>query len=92
MIKSFKHAGLEAFYRTGSKRGIQPAHVGRLGEILALLDVAIAPNDMNLPGYALHPLKGRLVGHWTVRIDRMWRVTFRFEGGDVILVDYQDYH
>jgi len=92
VIKSFKHSGLEAFYLTGSKRGIQPAHANRLRELFAVMEVAAAPMDMNLPGYFLHPLKGALKDHWSVKVDRIWRVTFKFEGQNIVLVDYQDYH
>lgn len=92
MIKSFQHKGLEKFYRTGSKAGIQPEHAARLRKQLTLLEVAAVPEDVNLPGYHLHPLKADLAGHWAIKVDRMWRLTFVFEGADVILLDYQDYH
>lgn len=92
MIIGFRHRGLEAFYRTGSKRGIQATHTAKLGRILGLLDVAAGPGDLNLPGFRLHRLKGELRGHWSVWVNGNWRVTFRFVGSDVELVDYQDYH
>lgn len=92
MIRSFQHKGLERFYRTGSKAGIQPAHAARLRKQLTLLEAAAIPGDLNVPGYDLHPLKADLADHWAIKVDRMWRLTFRFEGGDVILLDYQDYH
>ncbi|MGH9585327.1 MAG: type II toxin-antitoxin system RelE/ParE family toxin [Acidobacteriaceae bacterium] len=92
MIKSFQHKGLEKFYRTGSKAGIQPEHAARLRKQLTLLEAAAAPEDVNLPGYNLHPLKADLAGHWAIKVDRMWRLTFLFEGADVILLDYLDYH
>ena len=92
MIRSFRHAGVEKFYRTGSKAGIQPKHAKRLKLQLAQLDVASGPNDMAVPTWRLHPLKGDLAGHWAVWVDENWRLTFKFEGTDVVLVDYQDYH
>jgi proteic killer suppression protein len=92
MIIGFRHRGLEAFYQTGSKRGIQASHAAKLGRILGLLDVATDPGDLNLPGFRLHRLKGELRGHWSVWVNGNWRVTFRFVGTDVELVDYQDYH
>ena len=92
MIKSFSHKGLEAFFLKGSKAGIQAAHAPELGRQLAQLDQAAKPEDMNLPGWSLHPLKGDLAGHWAVSVDGNWRLTFKFEDGDAILVDYQDYH
>ena len=92
MIVSFRHKGLETFYRTGSTRGIQAAHASKLRRILGLLDVAQGPQDMNVPSFKLHPLKGDLAGHWSVWVNGNWRITFRFVESDVELVDYQDYH
>ena len=92
MIVSFRHKGLEAFFRTDSKRGIQPAHARKLGMILDALDAAQAPAELSLPAFKLHELKGNLAGHWSIWVNGNWRVTFRFTGSDVELVDYQDYH
>ena len=92
MIKSFQHKGLEGFFRQGSKAGIQPAHAKKLRLQLGMLDTAKKPADMGLPGWKLHPLTGKLDGHWTVWVSGNWRLTFAFDNGDAILVDYQDYH
>lgn len=92
MIVSFRHKGLEALYRAGSKRGVQPAHVPKLTRILGVLDVAQSPVDLAIPGFRAHELKGDLAGHWSVWVNGDWRVTFRFVAQDVELVDYQDYH
>jgi len=92
VIKSFRHAGLEKFFLNGSKAGIKPAHATKLENQLATLNRATTPNSMHLPGWNLHPLQGELAGHWAVRVNGNWRMTFRFEGQDAILVDYQDYH
>ncbi|WP_137890773.1 type II toxin-antitoxin system RelE/ParE family toxin [Ramlibacter sp. 2FC] len=92
MIVSFRHKGLEQFYGTGSVRGIQASHAKRLALILAALDAATQSADMDLPGLRLHPLKGDRKGTWSVTVNGNWRVTFRFVGADVELVDYQDYH
>jgi toxin HigB-1 len=92
VIRSFKHAGLERFFLTGSKAGIQPAHARKLENQLLTLDEAVEPLDMNSPGWHLHQLKGDLAGHWSIRVSGNWRMTFRFEGKDAILVDYRDYH
>ena len=92
MIRSFAHRGLEAFFATGSKAGIQPAHAARLKRQLAQLEQASAPQDMNLPGWRLHSLKGELAGHWAVWVNGNWRLTFVFDGTDATVVDYQDYH
>jgi toxin HigB-1 len=92
MIVSFKHRGLEAFFLKGTRAGVQAAHAVRLGAMLRRLNVAARPADMALPGWKLHPLKGDLKGHWAVWVSGNWRVTFKFIGVDVELVDYQDYH
>jgi proteic killer suppression protein len=92
MIKTFRHKGLERFFREGSKAGIQPKHDKRLRLQLGRLDAAKSAADMNLPGWRWHPLTDDLKGHWSVRVDEDWRLTFTFEGSDAVLVDYQDYH
>ena len=92
MIKSFKHKGLEKFFLTGNYKGINPDHAAKLERILDRLDVAINPKDMNLPGYKLHALSGKEKGTWSVWVNGNWRVTFRFEGQNAIIVDYRDYH
>jgi len=91
MIIGFRHNGLEALFNTGTTRGVQAAHVKKLRNILGLLEAAAGPGDMNLPSFRLHPLKGDLKGCWTVWVNGNGRVTFRFVGSDVELVDYQDY-
>ena len=92
MIGSFRHAGIERFFRTGSKAGIIPAHAAKLANRLQLLDFARNPSDMNMPGWSLHPLTGELKHHWAVKVSGNWRMTFALEDEDAILVDYQDYH
>jgi toxin HigB-1 len=92
MIKSFRHKGIQNFFETGSKAGIQANHSARLRIQLTRLDDAASPQDMNAPGWRLHQLKAELEGHWSVTVNGNWRLTFRFEGIDVVLVDYQDYH
>ena len=92
MIVSFVHKGLERFYRTGSKAGIQPRHAEKLQRILSNLDVAKQPDDLDLPGYRLHELEGKRKGVWSVTVQANWRITFRFIATDVELVNYEDYH
>jgi proteic killer suppression protein len=92
MIKSFRHKGVKRFFLTGSTAGIQANHAGRLRRQLQRLDVARKPQDMNVPGWKLHGLKGNLAGCWSVWVSGNWRLTFAFESEDAILVDYQDYH
>jgi proteic killer suppression protein len=92
MIRSFRHKGLERFFRTGSTSGIQTMHAKRLRLILAHLDQAVLIGDMNFPGSGLHPLKGDRKGTWSVTVQANWRITFRFESGDAEIVNYEDYH
>lgn len=92
MIRNFRHKGIEAFFRKGKTQGIQAKHAGRLRLQLSMLDAASVPNDMNVPGWKLHPLKGKLADHWAVWVNGNWRLTFTFVNGHAELVDYQDYH
>jgi proteic killer suppression protein len=92
MIKTFRHKGLQSFFETGSKKGIQPHHASRLRGQLLRLDFAKNADDMNAPGWRLHALTGDLAGHYSIVINGNWRMTFTFEGTDAVLVDYQDYH
>jgi len=92
MIRSFRHKGLRRYFETGSKAGIRPDHAQRLAEALTALHAAGAVRDMGYPNSGLHPLKGRLQGHWAVAGSGNWRVVFRFEAGDAVDVDYVDYH
>lgn len=87
-----RHKGLQAFFERGSKAGIQPAHVARLSLLLSRLDQSAKPEDMNIPGWRLHPLKADLKGHRAVDVNRPWWVTFVFEGVDAVLVDHPQYH
>ena len=92
MIKSFRHKGLRRFYETGSMAGIQASHAKRLRLQLAALDSAQSIEDMNVPGYALHLLKGELRGRWAVSVSGNWRLTFEFRDGNAYVLDYEDYH
>lgn len=91
-IKTFRHRGLERFFTTGNKAGIQAKHADRLRLILGRLSVATGPRDMNLPGLDLHPLRGDRKGTWAVKVSGNWRLTFVFRGKDVERIDYEDYH
>ncbi len=92
MIQSFKHKGLELFFKTGRKSGIQAIHVKQLQLILGRLNAATSPDDMNLPGLSLHPLTGIRAKIWSVHVSGNWCVTFRFNGAHAEVVDYEDYH
>lgn len=92
MILSFKHKGLEQFFLTGSTAGIQVKHTAKLNLLLTALSQATTPQDMAVPSWNLHPLKGNLINHWSVKVNGNWRLTFKFESGHAEVVDYQDYH
>ena len=92
MIKSFHHKGLRDFFMNGSRKGIIAKHEKRLKLILIRLHASISPDDMILPGFKLHALKGERQGYYAVTVSGNWRVIFRFEGNDAVNVDYLDYH
>jgi proteic killer suppression protein len=92
VIRSFRHKGLQRFFETNSKAGIQANHAKRLARMLSRLEIAREPRDLNVPGWNLHALTGELTGHWSLWVSGNWRLTFVFDGEDVILLDYQDYH
>ena len=92
MIKSFRHKGLRRFFETGSTSGIQASHAKRLWMLLVALETAQTIDDMDIPGFRLHPLKGDLDGRWSVTVSGNWRMTFEFRDGNAYVVDYEDYH
>jgi proteic killer suppression protein len=92
MIKSFKHKGLEKFYEKGRTKGIQPNHARKLRMQLAALDTAQSIEDMDIPGYRLHQLKGERKGYWSITVNANWRLTFEFVDGNVHILNYEDYH
>ena len=92
MIQSFRHRGLKRFFESGDVSGIQPNHGKRLRMLLAALDTAHTIDDMNVPGFRLHPLKGKDRGRWSAWVDGNWRLTFVFRNGQAYVLDYEDYH
>ena len=92
MIKSFKHKGLEKYFETGNTRGIQPNHASKLRLQLAALDTAQTIEDIDIPGYRLHSLKGARKGIWSITVSANWRLTFKFTDGNVYILNYEDYH
>ncbi len=92
LIKSFKHKGLEQFFYAGKTKGIQSEHEGKLKRILSALNAASKAQDMNLPSFKLHNLKGDKAEFWSVTVRSNWRVIFKFEDGDAYIVNYLDYH
>ena len=92
MIKSFKHRGLKRLYERDDRSGIPPDMLDKIGRILTALDSAKTPQDLDIPGYRLHSLKGELRGLWAVTVRANWRVVFRFEGTNAYDVKLIDYH
>ncbi len=92
MIKSWKHKRLQRFFEYGNVAGICPEHSKRLKIILSRLNAAIRAEDMNTPGLRFHSLSGNMKGFYSVVVNKNWRIIFKFEGQDAILVDYLDCH
>ncbi len=92
MIQSFRHKGLKCLYEDDNPRGVAAEHLSKLRNILARLDAAGSAEEMDLPGFKLHPLKGDLQGFMAVTVRANWRVVFRFVDGHAFEVDYLDYH
>jgi len=92
MIKSFRHKGLKRFFESGSASGIQPQHAKRLRMQLVALDTAHSIEDMDIPGFKLHSLKGSDKGRWSIWVNGNWRVTFEFRDGHAYVLNYEDYH
>lgn len=92
MLISFRHKGLKRFFESGSQAGIQPSHAKRLRLQLAALDTAQTIDDMDIPGFRLHPLKGEDRGRWSIWVNGNWRITFEFLNGNAHVLDYEDYH
>ena len=92
MIKSFKHKGLKQFFESGKKSGIQAKHTKKLRMQLAAIDTAQVLEDIDLPGFSLHPFKGNRAGIWSISVSGNWRVTFEFCDGNAYILNYEDYH
>jgi proteic killer suppression protein len=92
MILSIRHKGLRKFFETGSAVGVRADHAKRLRMQLAALDSAHVIDDVDIPGFALHPLKGAMKGRWAISVNGNWRLTFEFRDGNVYVLDYEDYH
>jgi proteic killer suppression protein len=92
MVKSFRHQGLRRLFETGSTSGIQVSQAKRLRLQLAALDTAKTIEDMDIPGFRLHSLKGEMQGRWSIAVNGNWRITFEFQDGNAYVLDYEDYH
>ncbi len=92
VIRSIRHRALRRLYERDDASRLPPAQLQRIRTVLAYLDAARTPAELDLPGLRLHPLKGKLAGYWSVSISANWRIIFRLEDGDVCDVELVDYH
>ena len=92
MIQNFRSRALRRFFERGDESRIHAGHRETVRDILARLNASFGPQDMDLSGFRLHPLKGKDKGFWAVTIRANWRIIFRFEDGQAVDVDYLDYH
>lgn len=92
MLKTFKHKGLEVFFTENDRRILNSQHAGRVKRILDMLDDATKAEELNIPGYGLHQLKGDRKSEWSMKVSGNWRITFRFEDGNAFEVNLEDYH
>lgn len=92
MIKSFKHKGLEQFFTKDNRKLLDIRDISRITRILDRLDAAVVANDMSVPGWDYHELKGNRKGVWSVAVRKNWKITFRFVNGDAHDVNFEDYH
>ncbi len=92
MIRTFRHKGLEEFFRDDNSRRLNRDHVRKISRLLDRLDASVKPQDMNLPGFDFHQLKGDRKGTYSVSVSGNWRITFRFDGENAVDVDLEDYH
>ena len=92
MIRGFRHRGLRRLYENDDRRGVNAELVEKTARVLARLDVATRPEQLNLPGFRLHRLEGDLAGYWSVTVRGDWRIIFHFEVGNTTVVDLVEYH
>jgi proteic killer suppression protein len=92
MIRSFRHRALKRLFEDDERRRVPAEDVAKIRRILARLDAAKTPEDMDAPGFRLHPLRHDLKGFWAVTVRANWRIVFRMADGDAYDVDYLDYH
>jgi len=92
VIGSFKSRALKRLWERGDKSRIPAQSATRIILVLDALDAATAPEDLDLPGLGFHPLTGNLKGRYAVTVTRNWRITFAWEDGDAVQVNFEDYH
>lgn len=92
MIRSFRSKALHRYVATGDTSRLSVQNVARLDRQLTALDAALSPEDMNLPGWRFHALKGDMAGRYAVNVSGNWRLTFGWDEADAVAVDLEDYH
>ena len=92
MIQNFRHKGLRLLFEKGDRSKLAPQDLERIENILLVLNQAQTPEEMDLPGFRLHPLKGDRKGFWAVTVRANWRIVFRIQDGQACDVDLVDYH
>jgi len=92
MIRTFKHDGLRRYFETGNPKGLAADMAKRIQIRLNLLNRARELRDIALPGFGFHPLKGDRKGEYAISVSGNYRMTFRFESGDVLDLNLEDYH
>jgi proteic killer suppression protein len=92
MIRSFRHKGLKLLYYEGDRSKLRPDIAAKVERFFTLLDQADKPEDVDMPGFGLHALKGNKKGFWSVSVSRNHRLIFRLEHGEAYDLDLVDYH
>jgi toxin HigB-1 len=92
MIVSFRSKALKRFWEKSDRRGLNPQHAVKIEQLLSGLDASTKPDHMNSPGFDFHKLHGDIPPRWSVHVNGNWCITFAFDGGNAVAVDYLDYH
>ena len=92
MIESFRSKALRLFWTKGDASGLKPEWRRKIGMMLAALDAAKQPTDVDLPGFGFHALTGNMAGRFSIIVSRNWRITFGWNGQDAADLDLEDYH
>ena len=92
MIQTFRNKALADLWEKGRTAKIDPRMHERIMRRLDRLDVAATPEEMNLPGFDFHPLKGFKPTRYSVHVNGPWCITFEFAEGDAVRVDFEQYH
>ena len=92
MIRSFKSKGLAEIWENGQTKKIDAKMHARILRRLDRLEIATRPDEMNVPGFDFHPLRGFKPARYSVHVNGPWCITFEFEDGDASRIDFEQYH